>query len=241
MSEAAIPGVHAVETLLMHAPERLVRVLHSGTLDGGRGRVVQAAKAAGVPTGKATTERLDALAGGVRHQGIVALAQPPEYADWHALIADPKALLLALDQVTDARNFGAILRSAEAMGATGALVTSNRCARLGPAATRTSAGASELLPVAMETNLGRALEAAKKAGMWVIGADLDGQAPATIDLSVPTVLVIGAEGKGLRSRTKALCDVVATIPISGRTESLNAAVAASVLIYEAARQRAPSL
>ena len=103
---------------------------------------------------------------------------------------------------------------------------------------RTSAGASELLPVAMETNLARALEAASEAGLQVVGADLDGTAPWAIDFARPTVLVIGAEGTGLRRLTRERCHAIVTIPLAGRTESLNASAAAAALLYEAARQRA---
>ncbi len=237
MTEALVPGVRAVEALLSHAPERVRRVLYEGDLNGARGRAVEQARALGLPVDQARRGKLDALTDGVRHQGVVSLAKPADYVEWSPLLADPRALLVALDQVTDPRNFGAILRAAEAQGGTGALVTSNRCARLGPTVTRTSAGASELLPVAMETNLARALEEAREAGVQVLGLDMEGTAPRDLDLVRPTVLVVGAEGKGLRQRTRASCDALATIPLPGATESLNAATAAAILVYEAARQR----
>jgi 23S rRNA (guanosine2251-2'-O)-methyltransferase len=122
-------------------------------------------------------------------------------------------------------------------GGTGALVTRDRCARPGPTVSRTSAGASEILPVALETNLSRALAAADEAGLQIVGADLDGVAPWEVDWTRPTVLVIGAEGTGLRRLTREACHAIATIPLVGRTESLNASAAAAALLYEAARQR----
>ena len=234
-----IAGVRAIEALLRHAPRRLIEVHHVEDSSGGaRARLLESLATCGVPLRPVTAHKLDLLADGLRHQGLVALARPAEYVPWETLLTDARALLLAVDQVTDPRNLGAMLRSAEAMGATGALLTTNRCARLGPVVARTSAGASELLDVALETNLARALRQAQAGGVQVLGADLDGVPPMAVDFNRPTVLVIGAEGSGLRRLTRETCDALVTIPLVGATESLNAAVAASVLLYEAARQRA---
>lgn len=233
-----VAGVRAVEALLRHAPDRLLSVDHTDDVAGARARVLEACAARGVPTRIRSAKQLDAIADGLRHQGVIAHARPAPYVPWADLTARADALLLAVDQVTDPRNLGAMLRSAEALGATGALLTTNRCARLGPVVTRTSAGAAELLPVAIETNLARALRAAQAVGVQVVGADLDGVAPHRVDWSRPSVLVIGAEGRGLRRLTREVCDATATIPLQGVTESLNASVAASVLLYAAAHQRA---
>ena len=237
MTPVAIPGLRAVEALLDNAPERLREVRYAGGLTGARGRVVEAARAAGITVAEVRVAQIEALAEGIRHQGVVGLASPARYVDWDDLLADPAALILAMDQVTDPRNLGAMLRAAEVLGATGALLTKNRCARLGPAVTRTSAGASELVPVALETNLARALRRAREVGVLVVGADLEGEAPAGLDLTGPMVLVIGAEGQGLRRLTRETCDTIASIPMTGRIASLNAATAASILLYEVARQR----
>lgn len=234
---AMIVGVRAVEALLAHRAGRIQSVWVVDEA-GPRRELAAAARAAGCAVEVVPRRRMDKEADGLRHQGVIAHATPAGYVEWADLL-QPHALLVAVDELTDPRNFGSILRSAEALGATGALVTKHRCAQLGPTVTRTSAGASELLPVARETNLATALQAASAAGLQVIGADLDGQAPGTIDWTAPSVLVIGAEGKGLRRLTKAHCDLVATIPLRGQTESLNAANAASILLYEAARQRTP--
>ncbi len=233
-----MPGVRAIEALLDHDPARIRAIRFVGERDGARGRILERAEALDIDVRETTEKALTERLGDLRTQGLVATVVPADYQPWATLIERPQPLLLAVDQVTDPRNLGAMLRAAEAMGATGALVTSNRCARLGPTVTRTSAGASELLPVAMETNLARSLREARTAGLQVIGADLDGRAPAQLDLTRPTVLVIGAEGKGLRRLTRSCCDAIATIPLGGLTESLNAATAAAILIYEAARQRA---
>lgn len=234
-----VPGIRAIEALLDHHPGRIQAVQYTGDRTGARGQLLDRLEAHGVPL-TATSERaLRDRVGDLRTQGILALVQPADYRPWPELLAPPDGapLLIAADQITDPRNLGAILRAGEAMGATGALLTSNRCARLGPTVTRTSAGASELLPVAMETNLARALRAAADHGCTIVGADLDGQPPDTLDLTGPTVLVIGAEGSGLRRLTRETCDAIATIPLTGLTESLNAATAAAVLVYEAVRQR----
>ena len=245
--ETILFGVHAISTVITHAPERVLRVLYSGARQGARAAVLEAAEAAGCAVEQARERQLDHLLPDEQHQGLLAFVRPAPLAEWDDLCAlaaraaeegAPAPLLVALDQVTDPRNFGAILRSAEALGARGALITSNRCARPGPIAARTSAGASELLPVAMVTNLSQALEEAKRAGFQVIGADMDGAPAYDLDWSPPTILVIGAEGKGLREKTRATCDHVASIPLLGHTESLNASVAAGVLLYEASKRRA---
>lgn len=235
--ETFVPGIRAIEALLEHQPGRIRELRYVGERDGARGRLIGRAETLGINVRETTEKVLVERLGDLRTQGVVATVDPAGYSPWNEMLSDPGALLLAVDQVTDPRNLGAMLRAAEAMGATGALVTSNRCARLGPTVARTSAGASELLPVAMETNLARALRAAGDSGLQIVGADLDGDPPETLDLTRPTVLVIGAEGRGLRRLTRTCCDAIATIPLGGLTESLNAATAAAVLIYEAARQR----
>ena len=232
-----VVGIRAVEALLTHDPERVKQLLHVEQLSGARQRLVERATDLTIECIPKTGKHLDTLSDGLRHQGVIAVIASKPEADWRALISREDALLVAFDQVTDPRNLGAILRSAEAFGATGAMVTRNRCARPGPVVTRTSAGASELMDIAIETNLARALRQAQEAGAQIIGADLEGSPPDRIDFTGPVVLVIGAEGQGLRRLTKTVCDQRVRIPIIGATESLNASVAASILLYEARRQR----
>ena len=233
--EMVIYGINPISVLIEHAPSRIVRIL---ALPKGQGReqLVERAREAGVEVGVTRERQLNHYVPDGQHQGIMAFVRSKEFSDWRTL-CDPNAsrLLVALDQVTDPRNFGAILRSAEAFGAAGVLITSNRCARPGPVVAKTSVGASELIPIAMETNLARALDVAKSAGFQIIGADMNGQPTVTLDWTQPTVLVIGAEGKGLRAKTTGCCDAIASISMMGKTESLNASVAASILLYEATR------
>ena len=181
---------------------------------------------------------LSRLAGSPDHQGVVAEVDPYPYADPGALLAAPEALVVALDQVQDPRNLGAIARSAEAAGAEGVVIPSRRSASITPAACKASAGAVEHLRVARVTNLASWLGAAKDAGAWVYGAEAGAAAPhAQADLTGKVVLVLGGEGKGLRRRVAESCDLLVSIPVRGRVASLNVAAAAAVLLFEALRQR----
>lgn len=230
MSLTAVPGVRAVATLLAHAPKRIEYVLIHGRPAGRRAELVEALTAAGIKTQPAPRTKLDGLADAAVHQGIVALCHPTDYVTLEKLLK-PKALLLALDEVTDPRNFGAMLRSLEAFGGTGAIITSRRCARLGPTVTKTSAGASEIVPVAMVTNLGQALDKAKAAGVQIVAADFGGVSPMTIDWQAPTILIVGAEGKGVRQSIRKRVDIIASIGMAGQTASLNAAVATGIALH----------
>lgn len=181
---------------------------------------------------------LNRLAGSPDHQGVVAEVDPYPYADAEALLAAPDALVVALDQVQDTRNLGAICRSAEAAGAAGVVIPSRRSAQVTPAACKASAGAVEHLAVARVTNLADWLARAKDAGAWVYGAEAGAPAPHTqADLTGKVVLVLGGEGKGLRRRVAEGCDLLVSIPVRGRVASLNVSAAAAVLLFEALRQR----
>jgi 23S rRNA (guanosine2251-2'-O)-methyltransferase len=181
---------------------------------------------------------LTRLAGTADHQGVVADAEPYPYADAASLLAAADAVVVALDQVQDPRNLGAICRSAEAAGASGAVIPSRRAAAVTPAACKASAGAVEHLPVARVTNLASWLGQAKEAGAWIYGAEAGAPAPHTqADLTGRVVLVLGGEGKGLRRRVAETCDLLVSIPVRGRVASLNVSAAAAVLLFEALRQR----
>lgn len=183
---------------------------------------------------------LDGLAGGSPHQGVALEVPPYDYADPEDLMEDgPRTLIVALDGIQDPRNLGAIMRSASAFGATGVVVPERRAAGVTVAAWKVSAGAAARLTVARATNLVRTLEAYKKAGIFVIG--LDANADTVIGkselLDGPLVIVAGAEGAGLSRLVRETCDQIVSIPIDGATESLNASVAASIALYEAASHR----
>ena len=179
---------------------------------------------------------LTELAGTRDHQGVVARVEPFKYADAYELAAG-EPLIVALDQVTDPRNLGAVIRSAEGAGATGIVLPADNSARVTPAVARASAGAVEHLPVAVVTNLSRYLKEIKGPQLWVYAADASGTPMSQADLSGGLTLVFGAEGKGLRPLVRKTCDAAVSIPLAGQVESLNVSVAAAVLLYEALRQR----
>jgi 23S rRNA (guanosine2251-2'-O)-methyltransferase len=181
---------------------------------------------------------LERLCGSPDHQGVVAEVDPYPYADPKALLRGEDPLLLALDQVQDPRNLGAVCRSAEFAGADGVVVPERRSAAVTPATCKASAGAVEHLQVAHVRNLADWLAAAKDAGFWIWGADAAAAAPAwDADLSGPTVLVMGGEGSGIRPRVAAACDGLVSLPQRGLVESLNVSAAAAALLFEALRQR----
>ncbi|HEY6551158.1 MAG TPA: 23S rRNA (guanosine(2251)-2'-O)-methyltransferase RlmB [Solirubrobacterales bacterium] len=185
-----------------------------------------------------SSEELERLCGSPDHQGIVAEVDPYPYADPNQLLRTENALIVALDQVQDPRNLGAVCRSAEAAGAAGLVVPERRSAAVTPATCKASAGAVEHLNIAHVRNLTDWLSAAKEAGFWLWGADADAkQAPWDVDLTGPTVLVLGGEGKGIRPRVSSACDGLVALPQRGQTASLNVSAAATALLFEAVRQR----
>jgi 23S rRNA (guanosine2251-2'-O)-methyltransferase len=182
---------------------------------------------------------LTRLAGSPDHQGVVAEVDPYPYADPREVVDRPDALVVALDQVQDPRNLGAVCRSAEAAGAAGVVIPSRRSAAVTAVAVKASAGAVEHLQVARVPNLADWLGVAKEAGAWVYGAQSGAKTPyAGADLTGKVVLVLGSEGGGLRRRVAQGCDLLLSIPLRGQVESLNVSAAAAVLLFEAARQRA---
>ncbi len=183
-------------------------------------------------------EELERLCGSPDHQGVVAEVDPYPYADPNALLRREEALILALDQVQDPRNLGAIFRSAEFAGAAGVVIPERRSAEVTAVACKASAGAVEHLDVARVRNLADWLGEAKRAGFWIWGADAEAeQMPWQVDLSGPTVLVLGGEGKGIRPRVASACDGLIALPRRGRVGSLNVSAAATALLFEALRQR----
>jgi 23S rRNA (guanosine2251-2'-O)-methyltransferase len=194
---------------------------------------------AGVPISVVDADAVAARCGSDAHQGICAEVGPYPYADAAELLAAPDGVLVVLDEVQDVQNLGAIARTAECAGATGLLIGERRSAEVTPAAAKASAGAVEHLPIARVRNVADALGEAKDAGWWCYGAAADAAAvPWTApDWTGRVVLVLGAEGKGLRPRVAAACDQLVALPLLGRMESLNVSAAAAALLYEIARRR----
>ncbi|WP_030755344.1 23S rRNA (guanosine(2251)-2'-O)-methyltransferase RlmB [Streptomyces sp. NRRL F-5135] len=203
-----------------------------------------AAERGGIHLMEAPRPELDRMTGGLNHQGLVLQVPPYEYAHPDDLVTaalddgeDP--LIVALDGVTDPRNLGAVVRSVAAFGGHGVVVPERRAAGMTAGAWKTSAGTAARTPVARATNLTRALEAYQKAGLTVVGLAADGEAEVgdLAALDGPVVIVIGSEGRGLSRLVGETCDIRVRIPMPGGAESLNAGVAAGVVLYEAARLR----
>jgi 23S rRNA (guanosine2251-2'-O)-methyltransferase len=182
---------------------------------------------------------LTAAAATKDHQGVVAFCEPYRYADAWELAGGQRPLIACLDGVTDPHNLGAVCRSAEGAGASGVVLPEHNAARVTAAVCRASAGAVEHLPVAVVVNLARYLGDVKRADLWAWAAAEGAEQPVwETDLSGGTVLVFGAEGKGVRPGVRRACDGVLAIPLAGHVESLNVSVAAGIVLFEAARQRA---
>jgi len=193
---------------------------------------------AGVRVQVKPERELTAEAGTQDHQGVLARVEPFRYADAHDLAAGAAPLLAVLDSVTDPRNLGAVIRSAEGAGADGVVLPAHNSARVTPAVVRASAGAVEHVPVAVVKNLARYLGEIKAPQLWIWAAASDAETTVwQADLSGGAVFVLGAEGKGLRPLVRRSCDDAVSIPLEGKVESLNVSVAAALLLYEARRQR----
>lgn len=249
VSRTVLAGRNPVREALERGDRAVEKVLLA---QGAAGRPVEAirraARRAGVPVQVVPAARLDAVVPGVAHQGVVALVAAVPYADFDAMLRaiapDAEAvrarrpLLVLLDGIQDPHNFGAILRSAVAVGADGVVVPERQMAPLSPAAVKASAGTAGRIPIARVTNLADAALQLKERGYWVAGLDAEGEVSVwEADWARPLALVVGAEGRGLRPRVRAVCDFLVSIPLRGPAESLNASVAAGVALFAAVRAR----
>ena len=239
-------GVNPVLEALKVHPNEVVRVLlergKEGRRSQGADRVAHAAAQAGVRVEDVRQGDLTHRSRSGVHQGVGAELADFRYAELDDLLAGfhGPALLLVLDGVTDPQNLGALVRSAYALGAHGVVLPKDRAAGVTPAAFKAAAGALEHCPVARVTNLSRALERMKEQGIWTVAlaAEAD-QELSALDLTVPTALVLGSEGAGVRPLVRKTCDHLARIPMAGQVGSLNVAAAGAVALYEIARQRLP--
>jgi 23S rRNA (guanosine2251-2'-O)-methyltransferase len=211
---------------------------------GGRvAEVLVAAERAGIDVRRVPAQELDRAARGGVHQGVVAEAVARDTVDVSDLVSGTRGapLLVVLDSIEDPQNVGAILRSVDAAGADGVIRQSRHAAALDGAAAKASAGAVSHVRIADVVNIARALEELKEAGVWTVG--LAGDAPIRydqVDFTLPTAIVVGAEGTGLRRLVRERCEVVASIPMAGHVQSLNVSVATGVALFEAVRQRRAS-
>lgn len=239
MSQRVLTGPRFVQEALRSPAARSIHVVYVDDLQRrDLAPLFAAAEKANVRVEAASRASLERFAAGVRHQGVVALAGEYAYADLDELLALPSPLLVALDEITDPHNFGAIVRSSMAFGAAGLLVPKHRSATVTPVVVRTSAGATEHAKIAQITNLQRTLlDLSQDHGFEILGLDSDGD--VAIDELPPAeggrVLVVGSEGSGLRRLVRERCDHIVSIRQTGAVESLNASVAAAIAIYELTR------
>lgn len=225
-------GVNPVLEKLRAAPREVFELLLVGERRSGASRVARAAESIAIPVRQVALQELDRLTRGGNHQGVAARVRPYQYVLLEELLAERTARLLFLDQVTDPNNLGAIIRSGEAFGIGGVVIPYDRAAGVSPAVVRTAAGALEYVKVCRVVNIGRALDAARRGGYWVVGLDANGGCLLTDLPELERVaLVVGGEAKGLRPGTKRRCDFLARIDTVGRVGSLNAGMAAVVGLF----------
>lgn len=237
-------GLHAAEMALEQGAERIVSVWVAAERSDQRlTRITHALTYAGIRWERVSKARLNDLAGGGNHQGIVlecALPSERDEPDLYQAVAaaNPPVLVLVLDRVQDPHNLGACLRTGDAAGVMAVVIPKDQSVGCTPTVAKVASGAAETVPVYRVTNLARCLEQLKKCGLWVIGAAGDADMDLyQADLTVSMALVLGAEGRGLRRLTREKCDFTVRIPMMGKVESLNVSVAAGVLLYERLRQR----
>lgn len=241
--EDVIAGRNSVGEALKSGRPLNKLLIAKGERQGSLRELAGIAKDKGILIQEVEPQRLAQLAPGQRHQGVVAMASPVEYAEVEDILAAAEAkgeapLLVVLDELEDPHNLGAVLRSVDAAGAHGVIIPKRRSCPLSTTVAKTSAGAVEYVPVARVSNLAQTLDKLKKAGIWVAGCDMDGtENYFEASLKGPLALVIGGEGRGLGRLVKEHCDFLVRIPMQGHVNSLNASVACSLVLYEAVRQR----
>ncbi|NOT83408.1 MAG: 23S rRNA (guanosine(2251)-2'-O)-methyltransferase RlmB [Methylococcaceae bacterium] len=244
MKLSRIFGIHSVQAALDYSPQKIQQAWvdlqrHDARLK----QLSSDIQALGIEPEQVDRKKLDRLADGKNHQGIVVTVEmPAELTEVDLKDALPyiagMPLLLVLDHVQDPHNLGACLRSADAAGVHGIIITKDNAVGITPTVCKVASGAAETVPIYQVTNLARTLRWLKEQGMWVIGAaDGASQSLYGMDFNIPLALVIGAEEKGLRRLTQEQCDVLVSLPMLGQVESLNLSVATGVLLYEVVRQR----
>lgn len=217
-------------------------MIAKGTTSGPAIEIAAKAKKAGVPVQEVERKKLDYMTSGAAHQGVAALCAVKDYSSVEDILAladerhEPPFIII-LDEIEDPHNLGAIIRSAECAGAHGVIIKKRRAAGLTYTAYKAAAGALEYLPVARVTNIADTIDALKERSIWIYGADMNGEDYLQTDFSGGVALVIGNEGKGISRLVREKCDVIVSLPLKGRINSLNASVAAGILMYKVAEHR----
>ena len=241
-SEDIIFGRGPVSEALRSGAEIDKLIVRRGAYTGSLVQIVEKAKERGIVISHAEAAKLDKLTDGGNHQGVAAFVSAYKYVTIRDILsrAEKKGrapFVIICDNITDPHNLGAIIRSANCAGADGVIIPKRRSAGVNSVVMKTSAGAAEYTPVAKVTNTAAAIDELKKAGLWITAADMDGEPMYDIDLTGAVGLVIGSEGSGVGRLVREKCDFIASVPMLGEIDSLNASVAAGVLMYEAVRQR----
>ncbi len=213
-----------------------------GTGGGSVTAIIAKCRAKGILIKEISPQKLDYYCGGANHQGVAVMFASQEYAtvdDMFALAETrgEKPFLIICDEIEDPHNLGAIIRTAEAAGVHGVIIPERRSASLNATVAKAACGALEYVPVARVTNIANTIDALKERGVWVFGADMDGDDYTKTDFDTPCALVIGNEGKGIGALTAKKCDAILSLPMLGKINSLNASVAAGILMYEVVRSR----
>ena len=242
LSEDLVAGRNAVMEVLKGSRSVNRLLVANGSSEGSMREIIALAKEKGINIQFYDRSKLDAMAPGIRHQGVLAQVPPVQYAELEDILQiardrnEPPFIVL-LDELEDPHNLGAILRTADAAGVHGVLIPKHRSCPLSATVAKTSAGAVEHVPVARIGNMVQTIKKLKKEGLWVAAADMDGTDYYDTDLTGSLLLVIGSEGQGVGRLIKEQCDFVVRIPMVGKVNSLNASVAGSILMYEAMKQR----
>ncbi len=237
-----IIGRNAVLEAIKNGRQTDTVYVASGERTGSIGMILGKARELGIVIKEVDRRKLDAMCGGANHQGIAARASAIEYAQVDDILekagqAGEKPFIIILDGIEDPHNLGAIIRSADASGAHGVIIPKRRGASLTYAVGKASAGAVEYVPVARVSNLAQTIDELKSKGLWIYGADMDGSRWDSVDYSGPVALVISNEGKGISRLVREKCDFIVSLPMKGKINSLNASVAAGILMYEVIKHR----
>lgn len=204
--------------------------------------IIAKCKAKGILIKEISPQKLDYYCGGANHQGVAVMVASQEYSSPEeilelAKLKNQKPFIIICDEIEDPHNLGAIIRTAEACGVHGIIIPKRRSASLNATVAKSASGALEYMKVARVTNIANTIDFLKEQGVWVFGADMDGEDYSSIDFDIPCAIVIGNEGKGIGALTAKKCDKIVSLPMCGKINSLNASVAAGVLMYEALRKR----
>ena len=216
--------------------------VNRGDKQGSVGKIIALCRENGIMVKETDNKKLDYMCGGANHQGVIARVAAHEYASIDDIFARAEEkgeapFIIICDEIEDPHNLGAIIRTAECAGAHGVIIPKRRSATLNYTVDKTSAGALEYMPVARVSNLPSTMEDLKKRGVWIYGTDMEGETWCKTDMKGSMALVVGSEGTGMGRLVQEKCDFILSLPLSGNINSLNASVAAGVVMYEVSRQR----